>query len=331
VSRLAVGRLEGDAVLVSDPAQASRLYAKGTVGTNLSGNALRLDRVEAAYAVETGRLEVEGHDLASLLRHGAAEVQYLTYRDLRERGLVVRPAGPDSYHVWARGEAPPRAEPWFTAYPHSERSPARVGALVDQGESILSIVDEDGGVTHYQLTPAHPTGDVAPGALAPATGHLLDDRVLVTDPDAATALRTEHLGTPHGDGLILSLTEAESLRRRDVLHLEGPPDWDGDLARHAAARQHHFVRTLPVYQALRSAGVVPKSGFRFGTHLRGYASDPDTVHAQWLLHCALPSDVLHWSELSRGVRLAHGVRKAFLLAVSTEGGVRFLRMAWFRP
>lgn len=328
MSRLAMGVLDGDVVRVEDPGAANRLHNKGFVGTPQPGNALTLTLVEAAYVLETGRLALPGLDLAGLLAHAATqgdrtEVHYLAYRDLRDRGLVVRPRDADTYHVWRRGEGP-KQEPWFHARPQSERSPVRVGDLVDF-DGIVSVVDEDGGVTHYEVAPEYPSGEVLPGILPEADGTLLDDRVLVTGSEASAAFRTEFIGTPHGDGLVLSLTEAESLRRRGVLRVPG------DLWAHATKRQHHFVRTFPVHEALRSLGVVAKSGFRFGTHLRGYSKDPDAVHAEWLVQCQFPDDVLHWSELSRAVRVSHGVRKCFCLAVVTSSGVRFRRLAWFRP
>lgn len=322
------GVLDGESVRVPDPAQANRLYNKGFVGTPKPGNSLRLTLAEAVHAVEAGRLTIEGGSLESLLAHGAGlgertEVEYLAYRDLRERGLVVRPHD-DAYQVWKRGGTP-KQEPWFRMHPRSERQALRVADLEALAGDVLSIVDEDGAVTHYTITAQHPVGDVRPGDLPPAEGLLLDDRVLVSDPEAVAAYPAkESLGTPIGDRLVLSLTEAESLRRRGVL---AAPD---DLAAHAARRQPHFPSTLPVYEALRAAGVVAKSGFRFGTHLRGYRTDPDHSHADWLFHCVSPDATLHAAELSRAVRLAHGVRKTFSVAVADDP-VRFVGVEWFRP
>lgn len=345
----AQGVLDDRTVLVTDTAQANRLHNKGFVGTPESGNVLRLTLAEAAHAMEAGRLRVDGETLEDLLARGAevgerTEVEYLAYRDLRERGLIVRPGPPPedgaagatgadgdankapaaAYRVWKRG-ATPKQDPWFTMHPRSERAPLRVADLDARVGDVLSIVDEDGAVTHYTLSAQHPVGDVRPGDLPPAEGRLLDDRVLVSAPEAVAAFpAAESLGTPAGERLVLSLTEAESLRRRGVLQV---PD---DLADHAAARQPHFPATLPVYEALRAAGVVAKSGFRFGTHLRGYRTDPDQSHADWLFHCVLPDATLQAADLSRAVRLAHGVRKTFCVAVADDP-VRFIGLEWFRP
>jgi len=329
------GVLEDGAVVVPDPAEANRLHAKGWVGTPLPGNALRVPLVEAVYAVEQGRLEVSGPDgplsLEDLLAGGAPgealEVQVLAYRDLRERGLVVRPDGAGGHLVWARGRGP-RDAPWFRQVAMAERDPVRIERLLAwlPEEPVLSVVDEEGAVTHYRLTAEAPLGEALPPPLPSAKGVVLQDRVLVPDAEAARVYHeAAHMGTPYGKRLVLSFTEAEWLRTQGVL------DVPADLPQRARARQHHFRRTWPVYAALRAAGVVPRSGFRFGTHLRGYRGDPGAGHAEWLFHCVAADDVLHWSELSRAVRLAHGVRKRFCLAVPDGGAVRYLHLAWFRP
>lgn len=326
---LARGRLEDRHVVVEDEADANRLYNKGLVGTPQTGNALRLSLPEAAHAVAHGRLEVGGHDLAGLLAVGAeggerTEVEYLAYADLRDRGLVVR-HDPGAFLAWRRAEGPPQ-DPWFRFHAVSERQAVACDDLLgwaDEG-AVVGVVDEDGAVTHYRLHAARPAGSVPQTDLPRLDGIVLDDRVLVPGDGAVRALAREGVGTPHADAAVLSFTEAEALRRRGVL------DVPGDLPERAAARQHHFPRTLPVYEALRAAGVVARSGFRFGTHLRGYRDAPDEGHAEWLVHCAEAGDRLHWPEISRGVRLAHGVRKTFLVGVAGPP-VRFAAIEWFRP
>lgn len=317
------GVLEGTTVHVPDTAEANRLHNKGHVGTPTKDNTLRLTIVEAIHCIHAGRLTVDSYDAVALLRLAAVdgeqtEIDHLAYHDLRERGLVVRPAGPATYTVWKRGDGP-KQEPWFTTRVVAERSPVQPDDL--RGTDMVSVVDENGGVIHYEVTAVAPQGDIPMPTVPACDGTLLDDRVLVTDPDACVALASGFVGTSHPDGRILSLTEADALRREGTLRL---PD---ELPAHAAARQPRFHVSLRAYDALRSAGVVARSGFRFGTHLRGYRTDPDNVHAEWLIHCA--DGPLAWSEISRGVRLAHGVRKSFLVAHGDP--IQFTGIAWFRP
>ncbi len=292
------GVLDGD-VVVADPAQANRLHSKGSFGTPQSGNSLRLSLLEAAYNVQQGRLEVEGTTFADLLQD---EVRYLAYADLRDRGLVVRHEG-DHFLVWRRGEGP-KQEPWFHFTAAAENEPITAAGL---RPGVLGVVDEDGVVTHYLVEAIRPEGRVQQVDLPAIEGTLLRDRILIDD---ATPHREEFIGTPHAGRFILSRTEAQALARRGVLDLDlGPAD-----------------AVLPVYEDLRAHGVVARSGFRFGTHLRAYETGPDESHATWLVHCTTPDAPMHWSALSRGVRLAHGVRKTFVVASGP-----YVAMSWFRP
>jgi tRNA-intron endonuclease len=331
-SVLATGRLDGDRAVVADPAQASRLHAKGSVGTPGPAGQLSLGLVEAAWSVDEGRLALlrDGKPLAlaDILALGAGgghrtETEYIVYRDLRDRGLVVRPAAPGRLAVWPRGTDQGDAQ--FQVHACSDRDGLDPGLLLEAAasRSILSVADADGAVTHYQAALDTPGGDVPMGDLPRAKGAVLADRVLVSDPAAAQAYhQREFLGTRHGAALFLSFTEAETLRRRGVLSAPA-----------GLVQGAHAERLLAAHSALRRGGAVPKSGFKFGTDLRAYRSAPDDGHAEWLVHCAADGEPLPWSALSRGVRLSHGVRKKFLVALpGPEGdGPTFAHLAWFRP
>jgi tRNA-intron endonuclease len=331
-----VGSLRGGLVMVDNAQDANRLYSRHGVGSPQPGNALALSLVEAAWCVEGGRLSVSDGsarmDVADLLERGAqgsgrTEVGFLAYRDLRERGLVVRHTStPGGFEVWQRGEAPPKPA-WFTLQASAERDPVAVRDLAAWAGlgCVLGVVDEDGGLTYYQTALADPQGEVPEARLPPAQGILLDDRVLVNDKVAAQRYgEMESLGTRIGERLVLSLTEAEALRRRGVLSVPSR------LVEQAKANQPHFERALPVFMDLRRRGVVAKSGLKFGTHLRAYRGHPDKEHAEWLIHCATPDSRLSWGELARAVRVAHGVRKELLVAMA-DTGVRYLTLQWFRP
>lgn len=333
------GQLRDGQVVVDDEVEAERLHARWTVGARAQGN-LVLSLVEAAWLASEGRLAVQADgavvSAAALLagapgarpvRGGAAdartEVGFLAYADLRGRGLLVRPwAG--GWGVWPRG-AGGRDDPEYTVAFQAERDPVSVAQLASWADArtVLALVDEDGDVTYYRAETETPQGSCPRGELPHLAGRVLADRVVVEDTQAEIYHAREHLGVATRAGLVLSFTEAEALRRRGVLELPG------DLASLAAVAQPHFNLTLPVYEALRAAGVVARSGFKFGTHLRGYRADPEHGHAEWLVQCALLDEALQWADLSRAIRLAHGVRKSFLLAWGSP--VRFLRLSWFKP
>lgn len=326
----AQGFLRDGAVVVGDVAQANALHNRTRIGDPQPGNALRLSLIEAAWAVAQGRLVithettiVAAGDL--LARTGARVTDYFVYADLRDRGLTVRHV-PDGLAAWPRGAGLDEA-PAYVVVPTDEGHKPTASQLVSWAAKgmILALVDGDAIVTYYTAAPEIPSGELSSGNLPQATGRILDGRILVADPEAAARLRGAFLGTPTGAGLVLSLVEAEALRSQGVL--SGADGLVGDARR----RDPRFAGVLATYLALRHAGVVAKSGFKFGTDLRGYRGDPDDGHAQWLIQCAAPQELLEWSRLSRGIRLAHGVRKRFLVAVAGPEGVRFVVVSWFKP
>ena len=94
------GILLADRVEVREQSEGSRLYTRGNFGYPRSGGGVDLDLVEAVYLVECRRLEVvtpEGEPVRfeELLCRAAAEfegfdIKYMVYRDLRNRGFVVK-------------------------------------------------------------------------------------------------------------------------------------------------------------------------------------------------------------------------------------------------
>lgn len=347
---LARGTLDpgGTTVTVADVAAANRLHNKALAGTPQPGNTLRLTSVEAAHCVAQGWLEVPAPGpvagagtggaprllgWADLVATGGprAATEHLVYRDLRDRGLVARvpPGPPGRYDVLPRGATAGQAPDYHVAA-HAAGDPVPVTDLLQGAATrlVAAVVDDDHAVTHYRMERADPRGSAAPQAVPAAPARAVAGRVLVTEPAAVAALRAQWLGTPLGDAQALSRLEAEHLRtagqlRRDAEATGGRPD--------AASAPTPPPAVQATYDALRAAGLVVRSGFRFGTHLRAYDGAPDESHAPWLVQCAGPRDELAWETLARGVRLAHGVRKEFLVAVATGARVEFVRLSWFRP
>lgn len=303
----AKGRFDNGDVIIDDEAQANRLYNKGFFGTPESGNSLRLHAVEACYAMSQERLQFDV-DLQTLLR--GKEVQSIAYNDFRNRGLVIRPDG-DGFHVWQRGEGPPSPASYRVNI-QSERHPVNAQMLWDmaQAEDVLSIVDDDATVTHYRVQQARPKGSNGP-VVGKFQAEAWSDRV-----KADAGLAEFGFGTAQG-ALWLSQLEADYLQRLGVLQVAGEM---------VIPEPETFAALADIYADLRARGTLPRSGYRFGTHLRAYEGDMND-HAPWLVDY-LGSDA-NWSGVSRGVRLAHGVRKQFLLALTQP--VRYIHLQWIRP
>ncbi|HET6404669.1 MAG TPA: tRNA-intron lyase [Candidatus Thermoplasmatota archaeon] len=356
-------KLQKDRVLIADEKEANTLYNKGAFGVPQSGGALLLDLVEALYLVEHNRLAVDGHDPASLLRVASAaerdfEVRYIVYRDLRNRTFTVKPSnladsatpgrvvGPGfagAFNVYPRGAIPGRTASTHLVRCVSERGSLEGATLLDevtrarkhQKTLLVALVDEEGDLTYYDATEPSLSADAQalPGFVADA--HLLEDRVVVSDPDQRRALFAEgYFGRDVGLAHQLSLPEAAYLAEADRIRVrtaDGAPVTTEELRERATALEPEFPLRLALYRALRRRGLVVKTGFKFGTHFRVYTGAPDEEHAPYLVHALAPERRVAWPEVAGFVRLAHGVRKRLFFAIPTGDDFRLLELARRKP
>jgi tRNA-intron endonuclease, archaea type len=352
------GTLAPDAtVRFDDPAEASSLYAKGFFGTLGPGGGLTLDRYEAVYLREMDRAEVvtpAGRQVpwpAIFRRAVKADpgfpVRYLVYRDLRQRGYVVRSSPPPvAFAVLPRGGTLHKTPSRYWVEAMSERVPfdlAHLFELAERAQSakkvlLLGLVDEESDLTYYRVRRPAPTGALPPRPLPePTEGWLSEDRVTVHEPDAVAELGRElAYGSHVGDRLELSLLEAAYLVGSGQLRLKDAKSGRAvpldTLEQRARRLDPRFVERLAAYRDLRGRHLVVKTGFKYGAHFRAYPRNPSNAHARYLIQ-AVPSDhVTAWPEVAGGVRVAQGVRKEFLVAsVSPDAQVRFLSLERIRP
>jgi tRNA-intron endonuclease len=349
------GELRGEKVIVDDPAEASALHNRGSYGEPLGGGGLSLTLLEAVHLVETGRLAIhrDGADLPmrTLFRTAAAaydqfEIKYVVYRDLRQRGyVVVEGEGPPDFLVYPRGGTPKKTPAKFWVAAISERAVFDADALTVllrkvaglRKNLLLAVVDEESDLTYYAVREAEPAGrppePLRGGPIA--TAHLLEDRAMVVDEAQAQALHGSGLyGKIVGRRLQLSLIETAHLLKGGAIELRNA-DTDRRIAlprllAEARRIQPDFDLRLTVYEDLKARGIIAKTGFKYGSHFRAYEGDPDRTHAKYLVH-ALPERYRGmWPEVSRAVRLAHGVKKSLLFAAAGDA-VRYIRLERVRP
>lgn len=348
------GALRDSTVYIEDAAEASTLLNRGSFGEPRPGGGLSLSVMESIYLAETGRLSVASGDrtvpLRELFHRGQSkdptfEVRYLVYRDLRQRGYVVKEApDPLDFRVYPRGGAPKRTPSKYGVLVFSERSAFDLDALGEhvrraagaRKNLLLAVVDEESDLTYYAVREATPRGR-APVVAMPASGtaHLLEDRATVLDEDEAVRLHHEgNYGRIVGRRLQLSLLETVFLLKSGAAVVRSAdterPVSLATITKQARSSQPDFDLRLRVYEDLRSRGMVPKTGFKYGSHFRAYEGDPDRVHAKYLVHATPAGYRGTWPEVSRAIRLAHGVKKDLLLA-SVGKDVTYLRMARIRP
>ncbi|WP_066414328.1 tRNA-intron lyase [Halorubrum aethiopicum] len=284
-------------------------------------------------------------------------VRYLVYADLRDRGFYLSPARdpwpggradvPDAVDVVAyeRGSTPDTGNVRYPVRVVGERESVPAGDLAGQ---TLAVVDEESDITYFEAATPKLAGSTAYDPPADLTGVLLSDRVVLWDAPPDLYERGFY-GQPLSgraaavEGIVqLSLVEAASLAADGSLRLSavvaggGADDGDGDLAgddpasaaaaivaRGRAVEGDRFDRRLAAYRDLRERRTVPKTGFKFGADFRTYL-DVDTVedlpHSEHLVRVVEPDHVLAPRELSLDVRLAGGVRKELVFALTDGSG-----------
>lgn len=121
----------------------------------------------------------------------------------------------------------------------------------------------------------------------------------------------------------LDIYETLFLLRHAKMHIENSSE---QLIIKAAKRQHkYFLSLYDVYEDWRLHGFVLKTGFKFGTHFRLYfpgaspvRANDEWVHSKHVIHCFPRESKLLISEWARAIRVAHSVKKTFVLAIPGE-------------
>ena len=342
-----------DTVVFDDQKEGSQLYNRGAFGYPRSGGGLDLDLVEATFLVQSGKIEVmqdgEAVHFPELFRHSASiipefDIKYLVYSELRARGFIVKPnVGDYDLRVYSRGDLPSRSRDRYWVKAVSERSKFdiseffRLLALLkeDKRELLYGVVDEEGDITYYVVSYGVPKAkwnmEVADEK---CLGHLVQDRVFVFDERQATMLMDAgHFGKKMGDVLQLSIIESAYLMSKGLLEVMASDqmvDID-EVLEFGKSQQDEFTIRKDAYFHLRDEGLLVKTGFKYGTHFRMYEDHPDRCHARYLVHATSVDKGTSWPEISRAVRLAHGVKKEILFSMVGANGVELMGFRRIRP
>jgi tRNA-intron endonuclease len=321
-------------------------------GRPLSGNRIELAPVEAAHLLFRADLDAvvtpdgESLDFRTFLVATDVALAFVVYKDLRDRGFYLSPAREEwvddpagaDFVVYPRGKGPGDGAVAHRVRVAGERETIAAAAL---GDVTLAVVDEEGELTYFETDrPGVGGEDDAPAPMpdlpAGLAASLLADRAVVWDPPDALHDRGFYGQRLHGRNaesgpLQLSLVEAAYLARRDVLSLAEPRV----VERGRAVEGERFDRRLRAYAALRAAGSVPKSGFKFGADFRvydGFTSVDEMDHSTRLIRVVSPEHTFLPRDLSLDVRLAGGVRKRMVFALTdVNQGIDWLSVARLTP
>ncbi len=266
------------------------------------------------------------------------------YKDLRERGFIVKPeSGNFDLRVYPRGMSPTKVPPLYMVCAISERSALNINEFLDEigqsegrGKQLLyAVVDDEGDITYYKMAVLDPAGSIYASRLnPPVEGMLISDRIFIFDEEQGEAIHaTAFYGKLMQGVLQLSMIEGCYLLHTGELILY---DSNGNRLSEQALialgekNQDEFKLRLRAYIDLRRRGMVVKTGFKYGTHFRVYEKSPDECHARYLVHAVPASMLALWPDISRTVRLSGGVKKQILFCrVSKE--MEYLEFKWFRP
>jgi len=200
-------------------------------------------------------------------------------------------------------------------------------------EPLVGIVDEEGDVTFYSLDLVSPEGNCTKPRESPSlhVGKFIHNRVLLPKNRETSYLNNDlFFGKDTVTFIHLSLIEAQYLQERSHLQL-GNSTFE-EFKKQAEIAQPDLSIRYPTYRFLRDRGMRVKTGFKYGTHFRAYSGSQHDTHADFLIHVIPEGAGIDWQEISRGIRVAHGVKKKLLLTnpdIDTSG--QFLQLTWVRP
>jgi tRNA-intron endonuclease len=332
------GELISQNVILSKTNDIGRLFHKSKLGIILSNNCLQLSLIESTFLIEEKKLNVyhknKKINFEEMLSYAAAldssfEEKYVVFQDLRTRGIQVRPSQNSMFTFFfeKKNEETLIIKNYYIVA-ISEReitSIFRLRNLIDQatnnnGIIWLAIVDEEGDITYYSLDLEVLCGNNKRHDYKQVKGILLSNRVVIFDKKIAELLyKQEFFGKPFAEGLQISFVEAVYLMKQHFLACT-LPNKNKKLSMKAfinyvSKNQQDISLRYKVFSDLKEKGLIVKTGFKFGTHLRAYLRSPFSSHAEYLVHTIDQKYETQWSEISRAVRLAHAVNKIVIFAL----------------
>jgi len=261
----------------------------GNFGTFRNGR-LYLEPEEALYIMDVRNTECADRNGARLSFNDIAQkfastkkltARYFTFKDWRDRGLVAKQSG---FEAKQGSKIPakkyPASQPRLTQY-------SLAGVFFPEGMTAIVDNSEDSKKIYNELW----FGQYG----------------------------TYKLGE-HGVLNKLDVYETMYLLEKGVLTIDGYTI--AEIAETAQRGRPDSQKLYQVYKDWRDKGYVVKTGFKFGTHFRIYfpgarptRDDPGWVHSKHVIQ-VFPRDVkLLTSEWARAIRVAHSVRKTFILAI----------------
>ena len=295
--RLVFDRARG--ALFADEAETVSAISRGFYGTMKEGR-VYLTPEEALYMIDirngtctdTALNPLKFNDLAEEFSERKLMARYHTFKDWRDRGLILRPISEASGKY---GRSPVKKYP-----PGKFRAPKYSVQGMFFADDMMTVIDDE--AVGRELYSSYWLGQFG--------SYKAEQRGRISKLDVyETLFMMRHCG--------LSLRNASQKK----------------VIAEARKRRPDFPSMYQVYEDWRLRGYVLKTGFKFGTHFRLYlpgaspARTPDEwIHSKHVVHVFPRSDKMLISEWARAIRVAHSVKKTFILAIPGRKGKNKAKM-----
>jgi tRNA-intron endonuclease, archaea type len=328
-------RIEDGKVILGSEGYA--LYEQSGLGRPLK-DGLRLSPVEALYLIYRGRIEIEGYNFDTLLVRFSEDAHmlrsFLVYRDIRERGYVVQ-TGPHDFRVFRRGEKPGKGESQYMIRVLSERDLIDFAVVRDEvrttlnmrKQHVLAVVDDEFEITYYEVKIQKPAALEEKPVPSPASG-ILSNISAIINAGADSGFDQAFYGKRLDDSrIVLATVETAYLLEQDLIkmELEGQNVSSDDYLAMIKSSDSEMEQKIAVYRHLRSLNYIPKTGYKFGHHLRVYIGNK--IHSEMLVQAIGQGETLPMNSISRSVRMAHSVKKKMLFASIHNEGIVYIEFA----
>jgi len=283
--------------LVREPSAVTALL-KGFFGVNRKGVVV-LDPFETMYILEIRNGEVRDkngnlytfNDVASIISSDKKSfAKYLTYKDWRDKGLILRSFSELDNNI--KYNRNPKVK-----YPATnlEIDKISINGLFFQDDMTTVLDDMESGKYLYEK-------------------YWIGQKGTYKSPERGKTSK-------------LDVYETIFLMKYGGLNLKNATE--KEVLRFARKRIPFFNDRYAVYKDWRLRGYVIKTGFKFGTHFRIYVpgasptlDGKNWIHSRHVVHVFSRKDKLIISEWARAIRVAHSVKKTFILAIPGEKSVK---------
>jgi tRNA-intron endonuclease len=261
-----------------------------------------------------------------------------------------------------RGTKPGDGEPAYRIAVVGERESLPADELANL---TLAVVDEESEISYLETATPEFDGGTTYSPPAGITGSLIGDRVVVWDApegfydhgfygqpleareaiidravqlslvEAAALAAAGQLVLDDADDDQAAATTLTASEVADDMKPESPASYTAIREQGRQVEGERFDRRLAVYRRLRQQDVVPKTGYKFGADFRTYntvKSVEDLPHSERLVRVVETDHEFDPRELSLDVRLAGGVRKRMVFALTgANGDIDWLSVSRLTP